>query len=508
VVLPWAALLGVATLVAVVRIRPQAAGQIGYDSAAAVLYFDRIMAGRHLEAFVAATPKALLTVVYGATHAIFGDWRVISALSVLVYGLNVTLAALLAKRLAGPVAAGFAAVGLIGSVALLEDASAAYAVGWAVLGWLVAGLALTWSRPRYALAGTALLLAGLARFETLLIAGTATVVLVGATVAARRWPSLRPPRAAWLLLISLAAFPLQMIHDWLLTGDPFWAEAVPAIVSADVQVIGPVTALQHAISHYLSMGPLVLLALLGAAHLVTRKAWAIALGLAVLGPGIVAFIVFLAARQIYISGRYFYPADIAVLFAASLGVGTLRVPVLRLRRISRDLPAALRVVGPILGGAIVAALVVSPYAPLDRDLTKKIRTNLALFQNVNAALPAMRAAIDAIPGVRAFPSDGSPRRRGDDRAVLLVPFLLQPRLAVDLGLPVTAISSSSAARISATGSYPAPGQIVYHDSRNDLPAAPFRLLEVTAPTTVGSIRIVPLAADPVRQFWLVRIDAP
>lgn len=160
---PWVILFAVATEIAWSRIGPLAAGQVGYDSAASVLYFERIMAGQRLEAFVAATPKALLTVVYGVLYTLTHDWRPISMLAVGIFGLNVTLGAVLARRLAGPVAAAFVAMGFLGSSALLEDASAAYAVGPALVGWLIAGLALTSARPRYTIAGLALMLAGLAR---------------------------------------------------------------------------------------------------------------------------------------------------------------------------------------------------------------------------------------------------------------------------------------------------------------------------------------------------------
>src|SRR4029077_15638140 len=70
-------------------IRPFSAGPVGFDSAASVIHFDRIISGQGLEAFVTATPKPLLTVMYGLVHSIVPDWRAISWLAIL--GLAVAL---------------------------------------------------------------------------------------------------------------------------------------------------------------------------------------------------------------------------------------------------------------------------------------------------------------------------------------------------------------------------------------------------------------------------------
>ncbi len=500
-----------AAAIAAEKIRPWAAGQVGYDSAASVLYFDRIISGRQLESFVSATPKALLTVVYGLLHSLTGDWRPISALAVLVFGINVALAAVLARRLAGPVAAGFAAVGFIGSVALLEDASAAYAVGWAVLGWLVAGLALTSERPRYAVAAIALMLAGLARFETLLLAGTAAILIVGGMALSRRWPALRPPHGSWILLLSLGALPLQMLHDWLLTGDAFWAEGVPAIVSQSIATAGPFEILRTIIYHNVSMGPLVILAAIGAIRIVIDRRWSIAVGLAVIGPGIWAFLLFLAYRHIYFSARYLYPGDIAVLFTAAVGIASVRVPVLETLRIPpgmarRGLTLAPRAMLALLAGGVMALALVKPYAPLDRALGTKIHDNLALFENEAAVLPALRSAVGGIPGVRDWPAAASPLLRVGQGTILLVPVLLGPRMSVDLNMPLSRISAIGTPKTDGTN--PSVGQFVYHDPRNDLPAAEYKFLEVPAATTIGAIRLVPVEVNATRRYWLLRVDAP
>jgi hypothetical protein len=495
-------LFGVASAIAFVIIRPDRAGQVGFDAAASVLYFERIVAGRHLEAFISATPKPLFTILYGAIHAVTGDWRPISWLAIAAYGVAIVLLTELVWRTAGLAAAGFAAVGAIGSTVLLEDASLAYAVSWAVIGWTSAALLVTAARPRYALAGLALALAGMARFETLLLDVLIAAILVALQLASRRRPGLAPPRAAWWLLLGFLSLPVQMLHDFLLTGDPFWSESVPALASRGVPVMTPLELVRWIGGHYVPLAPLLLLAALGVVVLVASRRWAILVGLAALGPGILAFLVFLSARGTYVSDRYLGPPDLVVLFSAAIGVGALRIPLLRaglagIRR--RDLRrAALGAGGAAMGGALALALV-RPFAPHDPSLTRTIAANLTASVHVADTEPAIGTALDAIPGSRDItpPADAP-----DDGIALLVPVLLRPRVAVDLDVPLSRIGGTNGSRLATDGTYPAPGQLVYHDRIGDPPVPAFDILEVSVPTDSGSIRVDPLVADPARGVWL------
>jgi hypothetical protein len=501
------ALFATASGIAFLVIRPVHAGQVGFDMAASVLYFDRIVAGQRLEAFISATPKPLFTVVYGAVHALTGDWRPISWIAIVVYGLAVVAATELAGRLAGLAAAGFAAVGCIGSYILLEDASAAYSVGPAFLLWTSAGLLLTGPRPRYALAGLALMVAGLARFETLLLDGLIVVVLGGLSLGARWRPSLRPPRDAWWLLLGFLALPIQMLHDVLLTGDPFWSEGVPARASQGVAVLTPAETVRWIAGHYVGLAPIILLALVGVVALVLARRWAILVGLIALGPGILAFLVFLAARGTYLSDRYLSPPDLALLFGAAIGAGSLRAPAVRGvlhgirdpggRRLAR------RVATGLLGGLAALALV-RPFAPLNHALAQKIDGNLGMFIHLETSEPAIDSALAVIPGARdvAIPP-GAPVAG----QVLLVPVLLRPRIAVDLDVPLTRIGGTNGSAITTTGAYPAPGQLVYLDRLGNSPAADFEVLQVSGPTDVGSIHLDPLLADPALGIWLISVRA-
>lgn len=505
---PWILLWLAAVASAARVIEPWAAGQVGYDSAASAMFFDRIARGLQLEAFITVTPKPLLTAVYGISWTLTEDWRSLSVLAIGVYGVDVVLAARLAHRVAGPVAGGFAAVAFLGSGALLEDVSAAYAVAWALLGWLVAALAVTADRPRYALAGVALALAGLARFETVLLVAWIAFLLAALHMASGRWPSLRPRAGAWLLLAGVATIPVQVAHDLMLTGEPFWSQSVPVVASVGVRLRDPIEMLRWIVTHYAPMGPHLLLGALGVAWLVHHRKWTLLAGLSALGPGILAFLVALAARDVYVSPRYATPADLALLFVASIGAATVSVALVEtfVRRwihagTSRD--AWLRVAA----GALAGLLLATDFGPLDPALRARVRTNLAMFENVDAALPALRVAVERVPGARSWPADPSPSGRADD-AAFLVPVLLRPRLAMELDLPLTAITGLDGKRLTTDGSYPRPGQVVHHDPRGNLPPEAFAILEVSEPTRRDAVLLVPLDARPDLGYWVVAVEAP
>jgi hypothetical protein len=205
-------------------IRLLAGASVGFDSAASVIHFERIIGGRQLEAFVTTTPKPALTLVFGVLHAV-GGWFAVAAATVLVFAAGVTLAAWLAWRVGGPVAAGFAAVAIVGSPLMLLDVGKAYAVAWALLPWLIAAWAVLAPNPRYWLAAFALLVAALIRIETLVVVPGALLAIVLARIAHRADPSVVPRAALAIVFVPMLAIPVMAAHDWLLTGDPlFWVQ--------------------------------------------------------------------------------------------------------------------------------------------------------------------------------------------------------------------------------------------------------------------------------------------
>ena len=509
---PWAGRLSFAALflLAVAAgayvIFPFRTGQVGYDSAASVLYFDRLIAGQHLESAVAATPKPLLTLIYGATYAIVPDWRVISWMAIAAFGVCVVLATELARRIGGPLAAGFAAIGFLVSATLLRDVALAYALVWALLGWLVAGLALTASPARFGVAGVGLLVAGTARFESLVLSGLAVVAVAIWWGLARLGRLPPPPRAAWLLGIGLLALPIQLGHDWLLTGDAWFSQTIAPRATDEAQIIGPINRARWLIERYLAYGATLGLAFIGIGLLAVKRRIDILLGLAALGLGVAAFLVLLEARHIYVSTRYAGAIDLALLFTAAVGFGGLAVPLFS-RAVDR-IPEHRRGAAAVVAGGVAGILVGAQLAALSPDVIGVARSNLTLHSNAVAALPSLAAELDRIDGVRVIPeARPGAEAQSPTSPALLVPLLLRPQLAIDLDLPLTAIDGLAANEVPPNGSGLRPGQIAFHDRRGDGPDPAFDILETDVPVVVGDIRLVPVSSDPIRGWWVARVEA-
>ena len=147
-----------------------------------------------------------------------------------------------------------------------------------------------------------------------------------------------------------------------------------------------------------------------------------------------------------------------------------------------------------------------PFGPLDRSTRSSITVNATVHRDIALVVPDLRRVLAGVPGIRAWPTDGSPTKAIGSRAVLLAPVLTVPQLAVELQLPLSSIAGTAGASITTDGTYPRPGQVVFHQVDRDTPAAPFRLFEVARPTTVGRITLDPLLVDPAHRFWLLRIE--
>jgi hypothetical protein len=476
--------------------RPFRAGPVAFDSAVAVLHFQRIVEGRHLEQFVSTTPKPLLTFIYGPLFGLTHDWRALTWVTILAFAVAVVLGTALARRLGGWVAGLFAAVALAGAPALLYDASVALATPWAMLLWAVAGLAVTASRPRYVVAGVALALASLARIETLVVVGVALVVLAGATAAQSR-TGRRVPRGAWWLALALGALPVAMLHDWRLTGDPLFWLSVSGRYSAltHLRVLTPQELLLVLAHRYTNEAGLAVLAVIGWVRLLERRQWAIAVGLLGLGPGIAAFLVLLAARHIYVSERYFAAVDVAVVFAAAMGIEAVSV----------ELPAAIRAwsaghprvtawTRPVVV-AFLAAAFSTGWAGFGTDLGTTLRAATKAALSEQLAIPVLRTAA----AMRA--SGGT----AGNTAWLLVPTQLRPHMVIDLGVSLPEVASFGPSTVSLANGRPAPGQYLLQSTGAGTSAG-LKELEVSVPTRIGSVTVVPLLADPSQGTWVVRVD--
>ena len=499
----WTAPGVLAALVALVLSRPFAAGPVAFDSAMAVLHFQRIVEGRHLEAFVATTPKPLLTLLYGPLYALTHDWRALTWATIAAFAVGVSLAANLARRIDGRQAFAFAAVTLAGAPLLLYDASQALATPWALALWAIAGWAVSRARPRYGVAGIALGLASLARLETLVVVGVALVALAVVRFGPRQVR--RPvPRSAWLIALGLLAVPVAMVHDWRLTGDPlFWATVAQRYSElTHNKVLTPSELVAMLGKRYLAESALVILAVLGWIRLAARGSWAIAIGLLGLGPGIAAFLVLLSARHTFVSDRYFAGIDVALAFSAAFGLAALTVtlPSAIRRSWTRGSSAAW---GAPLIGAVLAVVLTAGWAGLGTTLGASIRSFTRMAVAAKLATPTLRAEVDAIPGARAWPAPGSSPSTGP---LVLVPTPLRPQMTIDLGLPLTRTASISPAAIDVAAGLPARGQLLFQDLDAEVASTGLEQLQVGQPTTIGGVTVVPLIADPARGFWVVRID--
>lgn len=508
--------LALAVAVATWIIRPWEAAQVGFDSAASVIHFQRLTAGLTLEAFVTTTPKPLLTVLYGVLHAV-GGWPLISWASIGAFGLLAAAAATLAWRIAGAAAAAFVAVALAGSGILLVETAYAYSVPLAGLLWAGAGLAVTCRPPRYGLAGMALLLAALARIETLIVIGLVAGILTIAEVVHRARPGTPGlPRGAWRLAIGLAAAPVMLLHDWLLTGDAwFWLTVSARYTEAAAQtgtIQGPVEILDWIARRYAADPALAALLLVGAASLVARRQWAIGVGLLAIGPGIAAFLVALAARGTYVSSRYIAPVDLAVLFAAGLGAGALASVVARwlAPRVAATPSSRARLVARVAAIALVAVAAVvltRPWGPRDLGAVRRIANERALHANAGLVGPAIGAALDAIAGSRDRPTPGAGVNNPSGRTpLLLVPPLLRPRLALELGMPLDRVAGLNAAAVRDRAATLLPGRIIYHDLHGGQDDDAFAYLRIEVPTVLGDVLLVPLVADAATGAWVLRVE--
>lgn len=484
-----------------VLLRPFASASIGPDAAAPVIHFLRITSGQHLEGYLGQTPKPLLTLVYGGLYSLFHDWRPIAWASIAVFAACVVLGGLLGQRVAGSVGGAFVAVGILFSSVLLADLTLAYSVSWALLGWIVAGLAVTARRPRYEIAGIALMLASLARLETLIVVIAAAGALVLAEILARRSHGPRPPRGAYLVLLGFLALPVMLLHDWLLTGDPlFWAKIAQLNSVGAANIRGPVQVALSLGLHLAHGAPLLPLAGLGAFVLLRRRQWPLVVGLLALGPGVAAFLIYLGARSIFVSNRYLAPIDLSLLFTAGMGLTALDVPqVRRVVRRFKSIESRRVLVLAIVG--VVAALALAPIGLLDATTRATISTQVQLHANEPRAMAAIRAEL-------ASPSACLTAARAADpklRATVIVPSRLRVQAVVDLGLSLNDVTKPGGIRLIA--GLPAPGQIVYHDRLDGQTGASYAIYEIDHPVVDGADRLVPLLADPVHGFWVIRVDS-
>jgi hypothetical protein len=485
-------------------VRPFDGGPAATDAAASVLYFDRIAAGRHLEAFVNATPKPLLTLVFGALHALTGGWVAGAWASVLVLAAGIVMGAELVRRVAGPEAAVFAAVGLVGSVALLAETSLGLGLPWAFALWVAAGFALLRPEPRYGLAGLGLLLAALARQETFLFLAVATAYLVWRLV---RGP--RPPRSSWLILVGWFALVVLAIHDYALTGDPLWWTKVAAISAAHQNVGSVVHVARRNAAHLVGLWGLLVFGLVGALALIRRRSWLAFSALGVMGPLVALLTLVLAWRDLAVLDRYFHPIDLAIIISAAIGAGAMLAAV-RQRAIAkvsgpvqRGIPAV-----TLASAAVLAVVLSSPFAPTSAAARRTIGAQADVALRIDSLTPILKEALRSIPA--SDPPEPGPYLVPDPADIrVFVPRYQGHRLAVILDESMSRLRWIDPGRVDLSAGYPAVGSLLYFDGVLSPPSVTKEtaVLRPSVPTVVGNVRIVPVMVDEARQVWIERIEA-
>ncbi len=283
-------------------------------------------------------------------------------------------------------------------------------------------------------------------------------------------------------------------------ADPLYSQSVPVLGSIGIESTGLSAVAARVGAHFSPEPALLLLAIVGLGVLLVRRQWAIAIGTAALSAGVLLFLLYLGMRNVYVSGRYVAPVDVAVTFAAGLGAASVLAPGVRFfHEPDRQLVGL-----HLLVGAIVAVALLRPLGPLDPSQRNEISSNGAVHRDLAQVTPVLQREI-AAQGVVPWPTTGSPTKPMGSDAILLAPILTVPQLAVDLDLPLSAILGTTAESIASDGSYPRPGQIVFHDVDRDSPPTAFRVFEVNQTTHIGSITIEPIFVDPRGRFWVLRI---
>jgi len=488
--------------VAFATVRPVDSAAIGPDAAAPVIDFERLVAGQRLEGPLTQTSKPLLTALYGPLYTLGHDWRPVVWAAIAAFASCVVLGTVLAGRLAGPASAAFVAVGFLLSPVFVLDVVQAYAVSWAVLAWLVAGLAVSAARPRFGIAALALIVAALARPESLALTTVTAAGVLVIEILGHRGLCDRPPGAAYLVFLGFLSIPILMLHDQLLVGQPLYWLETSQINSLHFQhprtLLGMVLWMGH---HALGLAPLLPLVVLGGVRLVIHRRWPILIGLTGVIGGIAILLIWAGARGVDVSLRYLGPIDLGLIFAASLGLATLDVPAIR-RFVRLHVPARsgrtplITLVGALLG------LALAPIWPLDPAVRAEVQREIALHANAQRALAVIRTDLRGAPSWRGL----APVRSISSRPLVVVPVRIRAQAVVDLDLPLGAVAYSYSTWLDPLHGRPAPVAWVYIDRLADKPSSRYDLLEITAPTLIGGYLYVPLLVDRAAGFWVDRVS--
>jgi hypothetical protein len=485
------------------------------DSAASVLYFERIVHGQRLEAFVPTTPKPLLTVVYGLLWSATADWRAPTLATIGAGSLAVALAARLAGRLAGMGASAVIVVGLLAWPDFREEVANANSFVWALALWLLAGLLMTADRPRPWPAGAVLLLAGLARTETIwiLAAIAACVVVVG--LRALRGGDRSALHTAWPLLLGALFVPVSCLHDWLLTGRPLYWLSVPsgytALEAPGQASIPPLTTIEGQAAYYTPAAALVCLAVAGLLWLILSRRLALAFVLVSLVGGVLLALIYLAWKAVLLDPRYYQEADAPILLLAAVGTAASVTWVVEhvigggpARQCGRRLAAAAAATVLALGVVVVDV----PHEPLEPQLAGPV----AGYSALEPQIPTLRTILAGAAG-GVVDVAGVDYPVADPRSCrVFVPRPFVPLISVETGAPVDALGDSFLAFRRGEYGVLHPGQYVLHIAAVDGRGGVYAPFEHSGGTVLAvapgrTVLISPVYENVEGGVWLVRIDS-
>jgi hypothetical protein len=255
---------------------------------------------------------------------------------------------------------------------------------------------------------------------------------------------------------------------------------------------------------------LVVLAGAGGYFLVRARRWSILIGLAALTAGVLALLASLALRGLFIDARYYEEPELALAFAAAIGVaGLLRTVASAVDRgLLERAPRGPRVAAALAIGAALAAVLSIPLAPFNPAIAERFDTLRGASANVERLMPSIRDTLEAVDTPVPDPVEG---RRGytvvDPREVtVFVPRDLVRRVAIEADASLTRIGDNVVFRRSQPQEVLSPDQFVYHDANIDVPPGSFTAFETTAPVVLGAVRLVPLEADPGAGWWWLAVE--
>jgi hypothetical protein len=337
---------------------------------------------------------------------------------------------------------------------------------------------------------------------------------------------------------------LWLAHDYLLTGDPLWSSRIPVRYTdlvAGRNVIPPTTWAAEVARRYAAQPFLLALSVAGAAWLATRRAWLLLTATAALALLVLSLLGWYAAQGVYISFRYFDPADLALRLLAALGAATLATTattrLLRRRPTSEaPAPAPAHTLAP--EHLVEVTHATQPIAaPPPRDVprlpkaapqrapVKEGRRVTIVPTVVASALACMAVAAATWPVAPADPLVASTLDRDTRLSANAATAIEALRPIAAAGHPIT-VSGPQRVRVALALNRPlgtvhdlfldtlhtpldqalTHSRAIYHDADGDRPPDRFAQLTRTTPGPVGALHVAPILTDPTAGLYVFRID--